>query len=230
MPCLTTSALSISKCLDEFIAENRKGDKRNYIGASSIGNPCERAIWYDYKGFPKSYSAKLCRTFEIGHALEDMILNMLVEAGITITVPYGAKEKYHPPYFDGHCDAIVVHDDGSRSILELKTANNSSFQTFKNKGLRQWNNRYYLQVQSYMGLYDIKRAVVLAINKDTSDLHEEWVEYCPVTYDAILVTATLIHERQDPPARISESPMNYICKSCQFYKECFKQESLDNSL
>ena len=38
----------LTKLIDENILKNKEWDERDYIGASSIGNPCERSIWYRF--------------------------------------------------------------------------------------------------------------------------------------------------------------------------------------
>src|ERR1035437_4361326 len=48
--------------------------ERNYIGASSIGNPCPRQIWYDYKKYHKEpFEAETLFNFSDGHRIEDVM-------------------------------------------------------------------------------------------------------------------------------------------------------------
>lgn len=67
--------------------------------------------------------------------------------------------------------------------------------------------------------------VLLAINKDTSELHHEWVEYNDVYYHGLKQKARIISESTEPPLRISNSPLFITCKMCNFRNVCHDRNS-----
>jgi len=58
--------------------EQHKRDKRDYLGASLIGNECVRQIWYNYNNFPrKPFNAETLMNFEDGHRTEELTAERL---------------------------------------------------------------------------------------------------------------------------------------------------------
>jgi hypothetical protein len=202
-------------------------EKRDYIGASNIGAVCERFIWYRFHNKKTSpRAAHINRTLEIGKRLESMLVDMLREVGFEVVTP--SKDNAFLSYsdkdfslFKGHLDAII-YNSPSRcvSILEIKTARDSSFNIFKKNGLRRWYPAYYAQVQSYMGLSGIHSAFMMAINKDTSELHDEYVEFDKNIYAKLLEKAKKIASMDSAPDRISNSPLYFGCRICDYRSVC----------
>ncbi len=62
----------------QAIERNSDKSKRNYLGASLIGNPCARQIWYQYNGYTQEpFSAETLMNFEDGHRTEDLTAERL---------------------------------------------------------------------------------------------------------------------------------------------------------
>ena len=75
--------------IDDSIQEqNKKKEKRSYLGASSLGDPCSRKIQYRYMGVEtdveNQFSSKVLRIFEFGHVIEDMAHGWLYNAGFDL--------------------------------------------------------------------------------------------------------------------------------------------------
>jgi hypothetical protein len=215
---MTTGKLS--KILDS--AKVSRETIRNYIGASSIGSSCVRQIWYGYKGVSgEPITPRLYRTFEVGHKLEKMVVELLLEAGVIIERGRTELQAQEMRFFRGHVDAVILDNHlNDEAILEIKTAKDSSFKQFVNKGLLSWSPMYYAQVQAYMGMMSIHKAYVLCINKDTSELHDEEVLFDASFYDGLKFKAQIIHDADEPPPRVNNSPAYFVCKQCKFRKVC----------
>ncbi len=210
---------NISKLIDSYF-EKKDDEVRNYIGASSIGSECLRQIWYQYKGMKgEAIPAKTRRTWEIGKNLEGLIIRSLVNAGIEVFTTDKTFFAKDAEFFQGHVDAIVTFKN-NKAILEIKTAKDSSFNIFKNKGLRVWNPQYYAQIQSYMGMSEINSAYILVLNKDNSELFDEFVKFDPDFYKRLLEKAKIIYKAKIEPPKINSSPLWYLCRMCKFNKEC----------
>jgi hypothetical protein len=218
--------MDLVKLINDMLANRKPDEERRYIGASSIGNECSRAIWYSYnaiQGLP--FDPALKTTFEVGKRLESMLLDYVEETGLRIERPgYGNDwlfcQDSEVPIFQGHLDAILhVHVD-SPSVLEIKTAKNSRFQLFKKYNLKQAHYPYFLQLQSYMGMMGFQQAVILIINKDTSELHSEWVDFEEHIYRQLRIKALAISTIDCPPEKINKSPLFYLCNRCKYKDIC----------
>lgn len=218
--------MDISALITKTIAEAQPDEPRRYIGASGIGKKCNRAIWYGFVGAEReSPPPALKTTFEIGKRLEGLLLDYMQEANLNVVRP--TEENNHLFYqdeeialFQGHADAILIMPGGECAIVEIKTAKSSSFAQFKNKGLREWQESYYAQLQSYLGMSGYKRGVLLAINKDTSELHHEWVNYDDVYYHELRTKAAVISVCEEPPEKLNANAIYYVCNKCEFRKIC----------
>lgn len=197
---------------------------RNYIGASSIGSDCLRQIWYEFKGVKSSgVSAKVKRTWEIGRRLESMILDLLEGAGIKLlrNVHFEAPSL---PLFQGNVDALWLVSDDERAIIEIKTAKDKSFILLLKDGVKKWSEKYYAQIQAYMGMSDIHEAYIIVLNKDTSELYDARIEFDYDYYLRLHDKALMISEAVVSPPRINGSPLWYMCKMCKFNKVCHSND------
>ncbi len=204
------------------IIANASQEERKYIGASLIGRQCNREIWYRYHGIEgESITPRTLVTFEIGHRLEEMLIDYIKLTGIPIEEPcesnnWLAVKDADIAYFSGHMDAVINHD----SVLEIKTTNKAGFSRFLNEGLRSWSSSYYSQLQAYMGMSGLEKGVLFALNKDTSEFHCEWVEYDDIFYHELRIKALAIASIDEPPAKLNKNPTFYICNRCQFKSIC----------
>ncbi len=211
----------LSKLIDAH--QNKEvSEKRNYIGASSIGSECLRQIWYQYKGFEAlEVPSKTRRTWDIGKRLEGLVIEWMIKSGIEVLTFDVTYSSSNVAVFQGHIDALVVINK-KNYILEIKTAKDASFKVFVNKGLQSWNPQYYAQIQSYMGMSGILNAYIIVLNKDNSDLCDEVVLFDSEFYKKLEDKALMISEAVIEPPRINGSPLFFKCKMCQFNKVCHK--------
>jgi CRISPR/Cas system-associated exonuclease Cas4 (RecB family) len=213
---MTTGKLT--KLIDNLKYEDDK--PRDYIGASSIGSECLRQIWYELnckESFP--VSNRIRRIWQTGKILESFILDLIANCGITLTrdVEFVDQEL---SFFKGHADAIWLAGKDHFYIVEIKTAKDSEFQKVKNHGLKKWNPKYYAQIQSYMGMSGINSAYIVVLNKDNSEVYDEYVEFCEEFYKELRQKAKMIYEAKMPPPKINGSPLFYMCKMCKFKEIC----------
>lgn len=204
--------------------QSREEDKpRDYIGASIIGSDCLRQIWYAFKGTPEiAVPSKIRRTWKIGHALEGEVLDWLSDAGLEITRNWIDLSEKDMPFFRGHVDAVWLKKGEPFAIIEVKTARDSSYRIFANKGLFVWHPKYYAQIQSYMGMSHIHQAYIIVLNKDTSEISDELVIFDPSFYESLKQKALMISNAHIEPPKINGSPLWFQCKVCPFSKICHK--------
>ena len=201
-----------------------KQEPRNYIGASIIGSPCLRQIWYEFKGIEaEEVPTKTIRTWAIGKNLEGLILDWLEEAGLKIVRLYWDLKSEKEPSFQGHVDALWEKNKKEwQGIIEIKTAKNASFNIFAKKGVKEWNPQYYAQIQSYMGMSKIHSAYILVLNKDNSAISDELVTFDESFYRQLEDKALALANAVSEPLRVNNSPLFYLCKMCKFKKVCHR--------
>ena len=222
--------MNIAADVFKMLSELQHEEIRNYIGASSIGRKCERAIYYDFHGAPSlDFNPKTKIAFEVGKKLETLILDFIEKAGYSITYPKTSNKMLgfcdiKNPVFQGHADALLTINN-KQYILEIKTAKSSRYQTFVKHGLRKFSETYFAQLQAYMGMSGIHRSVLLAMNKDTHELHCQWVDFDKKYYVQLQDRALRISQAEEPPERISKSPFYDVCNRCNFIDTCFFNNS-----
>lgn len=220
--------MDLIKIINEAIENMPPDEHRSYVGASGIGSECWRSIWYSFKGVQGiPFTARQRRTFEIGKRLEDMVLDYIELAGFKLIRPApGSKgipcEDNEFPIFKGNMDGILFVTANHQVVLELKTAKSSEYKKFVESGVKIWKPTYYAQIQSYMGMKGLKHAVIIVINKDTSEWHAEWVEFDEIFFYELRAKAVMISEMEEAPAKINANPCYWICQSCKYKDLCHK--------
>jgi hypothetical protein len=213
---------TLSKKIEKVQSRDDK-KARDYIGASGIGAECLRQIWYEFKGTKaESVPTKIRRTWAIGQHLESLILDWLTEAGIEIQRTWADLESEGMPFFKGHVDSVWTKKGKPFAIIEIKTAKDASFNIFVKKGFRTWNPQYYAQIQSYMGMSGIHSSYILVLNKDSSDIADELVNFDEAFYQTLRSKALMIANANAAPPKINGSPLWFQCKLCKFNKVCHK--------
>lgn len=197
----------------------RNETPRKYIGASGIGHPCVRKIWYEYHKPEKAEKpiARSERNLMLGHKIEELVIQLFKMAGIEVLRPDQKFCDSELEYLQGHVDGILPHEN---MVLEIKSCKDSSFKLFKKKGLKEWWGAYYPQVQCYLAFTNLPRALVIAFNKDNAELHSEIVNFDPECYQNIRNKAKSIYAATSEPPRLSENPAWFQCGMCKFKKYC----------
>ena len=106
-------------------------------------------------------------------------------------------------------------------IGEFKTANDKHFAMLKKDGVEKAKPLHYAQVQVYMGLMGINRALYMARNKNTDHLYSERVKFDKAKFDALMGKARRIVKAAQPPERAANRPDAFLCKFCPAYKLCW---------
>ena len=220
--------IAIQKQIDNSILESSKRKKkRDYLGASLIGDPCERKVWYNYN-IPKDIEdARVLRIFKLGQVIEDeIVVPMLKDAGFTVYEKdeNGEQFGFKKDKFAGHIDGVILGVPGVTKIphlLEIKSANNKRFNDFKKNGYRS-SDTYFAQIQIYMHYLKLEAALVCVYNKDTSELYFERIKY-DETYALIIADkAFRILEAKTEPERAYKRSTDFRCRFCQYKEECWK--------
>ena len=201
---------------------------RGYCGASEIGHSCERYLWYKFRGCCKEdISGRTYRLFETGNLAEPRFVKELKGIGCEVHEVDGNGNQFavdaHGGHFSGHMDGCAKGIPGAEKtwhVLEMKTHSNKNFNKLKKGGVLKEFSKHYAQIQAYMGLTGMKRALYLATNKDTDELYAERIHLDKAYFDDLVAKVGRIITSNTLPARLSERPDWYECKWCSAQSLC----------
>jgi len=209
--------------------EATRGDGlRPHLGASMIGRRCERQLWYVFRwAWTRDFDGRILRLFKRGQDAEAAFVSELRAAGIEvheIDVETGHQIRVEAcgGHFGGSLDGVglgILEAPKTWHVLEFKTHNEKSFNQLKADGVAKSKPEHCAQMQVYMHLTGIERALYLAENKNTSELYSERIEYCRQTAEGLIAKAERIIKAQEAPPKIG-GPDWYECKFCDFRDVC----------
>lgn len=209
---------------------------RPHMGCSIIGHSCDRHIWLTWR-WAKSpaFPGRVLRLFDTGKREEERLLQDIRELGVEIfTTDESTGKQIDVKAFDGHLAGSVdgigrgfVEAPKSWAVLECKTHNNKSFAKLQKEGVRASKFQHFVQMQMYMGLLDIERALYLAQNKDNDEIYSEWIHFDKDCFEQHMARAKALIEMTSPPERLSNDPGWYECKWCDHYELCHGEQIAD---
>ena len=221
--------------INAALEQAQETSHRMHLGASEIGKPCDRSLWYKFHWAQKKiWDGRMLRLFARGHKEEERFVAYLRAVGITVwdanpdnpTKPDGSVNQIrvsdHAGHFGGSLDGIASHlleFPDEPALLEFKTHSKNSFEKVYN-GVIDNKFEHAVQMQMYMGYEDLPRALYNAVNKDDDDLHLEIIDRDGSVFEKYRERAGRIIWTDTPPKRIAETPANPACKYCDFARLC----------
>jgi hypothetical protein len=231
-PMHTTAALIYRA----YEADANDGN-RPHLGASLIGHACERNLWLTFRWAKKpKWPGRMLRLFETGQLEEPRIVANLRRIGVQVheTAPDGKQWRVSAigGHFGGSMDAAAVglpEAPKTWHVLEFKTHNDKSFRELVAKGVEDAKPMHYAQMQTYMGLTGMERALYFAVCKNDDTIYTERVEFDQVAFAKIMERAERVITAAEPPLRCSNDPSWYTCKMCDYHSLCHGEEAPDVS-
>lgn len=238
--------MTINDFIDaKLIENNKRQEKRNYLGASGLGDECTRRIQYQYMHIEPNMKATQIRTFDIGHCLEDLVAQWLITAGFLLKTKNSKGEQFGFSTADGkiqgHVDGIILQYPkefvdaespmalGTAWLWECKTMNSKNWSETSKLGVFAAKFIYFVQVQLYMAYMDLDCCLFTALNKDTSELYFEKIPFeseVAQKYSDRAVDILKATENNELFPRIANDSSFFKCKMCFFRDYCWngKQE------
>lgn len=215
-----------SDLVDQAILKRAQSAKpRNYIGGSSLGKECDALIWFNYKHPVPTDDPQKQRIFDVGHALEPVIIGWLKEAGFTVYEKDENGKQFE--VVDGktkyHIDGVIVGLPESKKphLLEIKTAKDKRYKEYKEKGVQKCDPEYYGQIQVYMLKFELERCLFVMMNKDTQELYYERLEFNKMEATYLVNRGKEIGEMNERPERKYPSRDFYKCRWCAHRERCW---------
>lgn len=212
--------------------EDSQGDGwRDHLGASLIGGPCDRQAWYSWRWITRAkHTGRLLRLFQSGNLAEARFVEDLRRIGVTVmdVDPDTGRQwnfRNENGHFGGSCDGIGIgfpEAPKSWSIIEMKTHSDKSYKSLVKDGVEKSKPEHYAQMNVYMLLAGIERAMYISVNKNDDSLYVERIKLDNAFALRILAKAERIIAAATPPERITTDKTWYICKWCSHHETCWE--------
>lgn len=223
---------SINALVDAGLqAENAKQTKRTYLGASEVGNACERRLAYSFHDTPReAFPGRPLRRFRLGHIHEDETVAWLRNAGFTIEgqqAGYGvANREDGTPRHAGHIDGVVTAGPVALPypvLFEHKVMKSNIWRACAAHKVKKEHPTYYAQMQLYMRQFGLAHALFVALNTDTSELLFELVPYDAPAAESLVDKVERIVTSSAPGdfPRIAQVSTDFNCKFCPYHEVCW---------
>lgn len=203
-------------------SEESKNEFYRWLGASLIGSECTRNIALTFNcAYHNNFSGRILRVFENGHQAEPRIGNDIKLTGAKI---FDEQLEIDAPGCKGHAgstlDGVIEFPNGEQMLLELKTAKAASFKKYVKESIKTSNPRYFAQVQVNMALRKLKKAMWVCENKDTNELHIEYIDYDEDVATKYLELMKKFIIDGWTGEKISENPDYFQCRWCAANSIC----------
>jgi hypothetical protein len=227
-----------------LVAERAATPPRDYLGASRLGHPCERALQFEFAGAPKDdgadHDGRVLRIFAIGHALEDLAVRWLRGAGFDLYTrrQHGGQFGFSVAggRIQGHVDGIIAAGPatlelGVPALWECKTMNAKAWRETVAKGVSVARPVYAAQIAVYQAYLEAtvpgisaNPALFTAINKDTAELHHALVPFDGALAQRMSDRAVRILQATDAGdllPRIARERDFHECRACPWAERCW---------
>lgn len=204
---------------------------REHLGASVIGDKCDRAIWYKYRWATRArFTGRMLRLFRSGHLEEIRLVDDLRSIGVKVLAldPETGKQwklRDDSGHFGGEMDTVAIgfpEAPATWHLAEFKTHNIKNFTDLKKNKLKMSKPQHWVQMQSYMHLAGLERGMYFAVCKDTDEIYQERIQADPAEGVRLVAKARRIIETPRPPSRISDNPCWFECKFCDHHAACWE--------
>lgn len=204
----------LKEIIDQYYREQRKDFPQTHFYISDAGK-CPRYIFFKFKQAPKrDLEPRILRLFDHGNYIHRLVTKALsdqkVLRGEEITVPT-------PDYVSGRADAVVKIGDKDY-VVDVKSINGNGF-----RSLKKPRQTYINQLQLYLHFLEIKRGILLYVNKNTQALKEFFIDYDSDLCQELLDNFQQIEEKIESntvPPRLDNWPSNKQCRYCDFKEVC----------
>lgn len=196
---------------------------RKYLGMSGVGGECLRAMQLNfYKVCFSEIPANLRRIFQMGHLIEKMVVDELIEIGMKV---YGTQDEVigFGGHWLGHIDGVIlglIENPDEEHLLEVKSMKNELFCKFQLLGLEKSHPVYYDQVMIYMHYKKLDKTFFIVMNKNTQLYATEIIEYDNDRAEELLEKTREVLLADKLFERIGTYD-SYVCQYCRSKEYCF---------
>lgn len=201
---------------------------RHHLGASLIGSPCDRALFYNYRWvIPSYFDSRLIKLFNTGHRAEAEFISMLECIGVEVLQQTGDGKQYNFSHSNSHVggslDGILKNTPFLENFIvtaEFKTSSDKLFKELVAGGVKKEKHQHYIQMVIGMEKLNAQYCCYMCKNKDTDDLYVEIIEHDSHIAKHYLERAEHIVYSDKLPTKIANSDTAFNCRYCDFSGLC----------
>ena len=229
----------IKKAIDKRIENDQDREPRGHLGASVIGRPCNREIWFSFRWAKRpNWDARMLRLFDRGHREEARFeewISKISDAFYATDPKTGQQIRISDfaGYFGGSLDGVVTNPAGLKGhfLTEFKTHSKKSYDKLVLNGVKKAKPEHYTQMQVYLHYKEkLQAALYFAICKDDDSVYIEHVERDPEHAKERLQNAANILTATEPPnSHAKAAEWDFTCRYCDFHELCFKNAAPEPS-
>lgn len=213
----------------------RQEAPRTYLGCSSLGSQCERAVQYGLLHVPrdKARDGNGLRILAAGHIMESLAIRCMREGGfVLLDVDPATGQQWEVSFLDGrvlgHADGVIAFFRGQGeapfplpAVWEHKRLGSKAWKQLVKAGkVREFRPEYFAQMQLYMGGLGIKNGLLTATNADTLELHHELVPFEQGALDSLLARAGRLLLLCEHGEMVPRNPEDFRCNLCGWRETC----------
>jgi CRISPR/Cas system-associated exonuclease Cas4 (RecB family) len=199
---------------------------RPHMGASTLGEKCERKLWLSFRwAVREKFDGRILRVFRRGHREEETVVEDLRAIGMKVRAT-GADQtrvefgSHVSGSIDGIITAGVPEAPKAAHVLEIKTHSKKSWEDVEKQGVEKSQPKHFTQMQIYMRGTGVDRALYVAICKDDDRIYTERVRYDREHAERAIERGQRIALADEMPPPISTDPTWYECKWCSAHDLC----------
>lgn len=228
--------------IDDWCEKEYFEGPRKHLGASVIGKPCSRELWYSFRHAKKdvysrgnSSAGQTLRLLRRGHGEEYNFIKYFEGIGCKFlhTPEDQARVTDCEGHFGGSLDNIGYlppkFEYLDKVLFEFKTSNMANFNTLKKEGLQRNKPVHFAQMSTYGYKLNIPYGIYAVVDKNTDELYIEFVKldlgFGQTMIDKAMKIITSPVEY--PPPKISMSAGNFACKWCNYKDICHNGEAVE---
>lgn len=230
----------IKSDIDEFCIKKYGSEHRDHLGASIMGKPCSRDLWYGFRWVKKEkFSGRVLRLFDVGHRAEPRFIEYLRGIGFEVKEFDPENEKqfrisgvdgHYGGSLDGMCKAPERYNIREQLIFLNEFKTNGTGSGFVNVGIQDLikaKPTHYDQMCQYGAFYKLKYGVYLIENKNDSDLIVKIVALDWNRGAELHKKAEDIIRAKIPPNKIALNSSYFDCKYCNHNAICHFDEPVE---
>lgn len=234
---------AINDLVNEALQKKRNlQERRPYVGASSVGGSCERAIQFEYAGAPreKDIAPETLRKFDFGHMGEELARAWFGDAGFLLTQRSQRTGQLYrfeqlDGRFKGHPDGVFIGGPdipgvGYPCLWETKSVGAKTYREIEKQGLKKARPGYYAQVAIYQAYLDLAEhpAIFTVTNLDSGEQLHLLIPFDAEEAQRMTDRAVRIVQSTDAGEllpRPFKDKTHFECRWCSFAERCWSQPS-----
>ena len=223
-------------------ANKRKTRKPPYLGASTIGETCERKLWLSWRmAKTEEFTAEQLYRFEDGYRIEDILASRLGRVhGVKLrTIDPVTGYQFNMIAVDGHLRgridgriAGLLQAPETEHIWEAKACDEkkqallvkAKAEHGEKNALKAWDITYYAQAVLYMQQLGITRHYLTCASPGARSTVSVRTNADNDYAVSLLQKAERIKKEPNLPVGISDNPAWWQCKGCAFSELCHQQK------